>query len=102
MRDKPTVTSRICHILLRLTALALLFAPVTAFAKSCPFCYTQAAASSLRFGQALRSGILILMIPPFFLSVGITVLTYRRRNYFHSEAPPWTPDTEVGRDSQIR
>ena len=54
------------------------------FGQSCSLCYTQAAASTARFIQALRSGILILMIPPMFLSIGITVLTYRRRNEFHS------------------
>ena len=62
----------------------LLFAAPTLFGQSCSLCYTQAAASTARFIQALRSGILILMIPPMLLSIGITVLTYRRRNEFHS------------------
>jgi hypothetical protein len=63
--------------------LALLFGSHTLLAQSCSLCYTQAAASTARFLQALRSGILILMIPPMLMSIGITVLTYRRRNQFH-------------------
>jgi len=30
--------------------------------------------------QALRSGILILIVPPMFMSVGITWLAYKKRN----------------------
>jgi len=70
--------------LLLLAAVILLFAPGTLLAQSCSLCYTQAAASTARFIQALRSGILILMVPPLFMSIGFTVLAYRRRNTFHS------------------
>jgi hypothetical protein len=72
------------YSLLSMAGLALLFGPHTLLAQSCSLCYTQAAASTARFLQALRSGILILMIPPMLMSIGITVLTYRRRNQFHS------------------
>jgi hypothetical protein len=57
-----------------------------AFSQSCALCYTQAAQSTTRFVQALRSGILILVIPPMFMSVGFTVMAYRKRNRYHSEA----------------
>jgi hypothetical protein len=67
-----------------IAGLALLFGPHTLVAQDCPLCYTQAAAATTRFLQALRSGILILMIPPMLISIGIAVLTYRRRNQFHS------------------
>jgi len=30
--------------------------------------------------QALRSEILVLIVPPMFMSVGITVLAYRKRS----------------------
>jgi hypothetical protein len=70
--------------LLGIAGLALLFGPHTLLAQGCSLCYTQAAASTARFLQALRSGILILTIPPMPMSIGITVLTYRRRNQFHS------------------
>jgi hypothetical protein len=50
------------------------------YAQSCALCYTQAAASGHRFIQGLRSGILVLIVPPMFMSVGITFLAYRKRN----------------------
>lgn len=53
-----------------------------AFAQNCALCYTQAASSGSRIIQALRSGILVLVIPPMFMSIGITVLAYRKRNQF--------------------
>jgi hypothetical protein len=53
-----------------------------AHAQSCALCYTQAASSGARIIQALRSGILVLIIPPAFLSVGVTVLAYRKRDRF--------------------
>jgi hypothetical protein len=55
---------------------------VPAFSQSCPLCYTQAAASGARFIAALRSGIIVLIVPPMFMSVGITWLAYRKRNQF--------------------
>jgi len=33
--------------------------------------------------EGLRSGILVLVIPPMFMSAGITVLAYKKRNQFH-------------------
>lgn len=62
--------------------LAVLLVPVAAAAQSCALCYTQAASSTQRFIAALRSGILILIIPPMLMSIGITVLAYRKRNQF--------------------
>jgi hypothetical protein len=70
---------------LAVAALLTLFAPQALFAQGCALCYTQAAASTQRFIQALRSGILILVIPPMFLSVMFTVMAYRRRNTFHED-----------------
>ena len=57
--------------------------PLPAFSQSCALCYTQAAASTSRFIQALRSGILILVIPPVFTSVVLTVMTYRKRHHYY-------------------
>ncbi len=64
---------------------AFLTVAVPAFAQNCPLCYTQAAASGARFIAALRNGILVLIIPPMFMSVGITWLAYRKRNRFRQE-----------------
>jgi len=65
-------------------ALVLFLVPASAWAESCPFCYSKAMSSSNGLLQAFRNGILILMVPPFLLSVGITVMAYRRRDSFRS------------------
>lgn len=56
-----------------------------AWSQNCALCYTQAAQSTTRFIQALRSGILILVIPPTFMSVGFTVIAYRKRHRYHTD-----------------
>jgi hypothetical protein len=57
-----------------------LLAPLPAFGQSCALCYTQAAASGSRMIQALKSGILILIAPPTFMSIGLIFVCYRKRN----------------------
>jgi hypothetical protein len=66
-----------------LAALLLLAAP--AFSQSCALCYTQAASSGAKLIAALRSGILVLMVPPMFMSVGITWMAYRKRDQFRKD-----------------
>ena len=63
-----------------LVGLIILLAPATAFAQSCALCYTQAASSGARMIQALRSGILILIAPPTFMTIGMIFVCYRKRN----------------------
>jgi hypothetical protein len=63
-----------------LVGLIILLAPVPAFAQSCALCYTQAASSGARMIQALKSGILILVAPPTFMSIGLIFVCYRKRN----------------------
>jgi hypothetical protein len=70
---------------LRRAALALLAAavtafPVSAFAQSCALCYTQAAASGRQMIEALRSGILILVIPPTLGTIAFLFIVRHRRN----------------------
>ena len=65
-----------------LVGLTMLAAPVPAFSQSCALCYTQAASAGARMIQALRSGILILIVPPTFMSVGMIFIVYRKRNQF--------------------
>ena len=38
--------------------------------------------------QALRSGILILVVPPTCMSVGMIFIIYRKRNQFRQAAGP--------------
>jgi hypothetical protein len=62
----------------------LLIAP-PASAQSCALCYTQAASSGSRMIQALKSGILILIAPPTFMSVGVIFVCWRKRNQTMNE-----------------
>jgi hypothetical protein len=62
-----------------------LLIPGLSFAQSCALCYTQAAGSGSRMIQALRSGILILVIPPMLICVGITWMAYKKRNQFNDD-----------------
>jgi hypothetical protein len=68
------------------TLLACLILSAACYAQSCALCYTQAASSGNRIIRGLRSGILVLIIPPMFMSVGITWLAYRKRNQFRRDA----------------
>lgn len=63
-----------------LAGLLVLMAPLPAVAQSCALCYTQAASSGSKMIQALRSGILILIAPPTFGTVGLIFICYRKRN----------------------
>jgi hypothetical protein len=62
--------------------LALLGGPPHAFSQSCALCYTQAASAGQRMIEALRSGILILIVPPTFLSVCMIFVLRHKRNQF--------------------
>jgi hypothetical protein len=65
--------------------LLVLLAPTMAFAQNCALCYTQAAGSGSRMIHALKSGILILMIPPMCICIGLTIMAYRKRNQFNDD-----------------
>jgi hypothetical protein len=67
---------------------------VAAHAQSCALCYTQAAGAGHRFIQGLRTGILVLIIPPMFMSVGITVLAYRKRNRTNDKTESGTTSSD--------
>lgn len=64
--------------------LAALFLALSlpAFAQNCALCYTQAASTGARMIQALRSGILVLIIPPTLGSIGMIFLVHRRSSQF--------------------
>jgi hypothetical protein len=63
-----------------LMGLIILLAPVPAFAQSCALCYTQAASSGSRMIQALKSGILILIVPSTLGSIGMIFVVHHKRN----------------------
>jgi hypothetical protein len=79
-RRKRKVERPLLLIAVVLVGLAMLAAPLPAFSQSCALCYTQAASAGPRMIQALKSGILILIVPPTFMSVGMIFIVYRKRN----------------------
>ena len=81
-RGKMRVERPFLLIGIVLVALAMLAAALPAFSQNCALCYTQAASAGGRMIQALRSGILILIVPPTFMSVGMIFVVYRKRNQF--------------------
>ncbi len=80
----------------RLAAMSVAFASSsTAFAQGCAMCYNSAAAAKAAAIQALRSGILILLIPPVLMFIGIFVLAFRRRDRFADQN---LPDSDYDRE----
>ena len=72
MKEQQIGRRRLLPILVfGLLALGLLAIPLPAFSQNCALCYTQAASAGARMIQALKSGILILIIPPTLGSVGM-------------------------------
>jgi len=82
-------------IRLRVIGMALIAAalvlPLPAFSQGCALCYTQAASAGQRMIEALRNGILILVIPPTLGSVGMIFLLHRKRHQVRR-----TESTEFG------
>ena len=73
-------SKKLLTIAIALVGIVILLTPLTASARSCALCYTQAASSGSRMIQALKSGILILITPPTLGSIGVIVVMYRKRN----------------------
>lgn len=63
-----------------LAGLIVLLLPMPLFSQSCSLCYTQAASSGARMIQALKSGILILVVPPTLMSVGLIFVVHRKNS----------------------
>src|SRR5207245_3268586 len=63
--------------------LATLLFATPAFAQGCVMCYNTAAAAKAAAIKALRSGILILMVPPVLISAGVFALALRGRERFN-------------------
>ena len=78
-------------------AIAALATSTVAWAQSCPLCYRAAAASKAGALQALRSGVLILMIPPVLIFGVVTLMAVRGRDRFNEQdaAPGERPVDET-------
>ena len=72
----------------------LLLTALPAFSQSCALCYTQAAAAGSRMIAALRSGILILVVPPTLASVGMVFVVHRKRNQVRREDSGYESDRD--------
>ena len=70
----------------------LLISPRNLYAQGCAMCYQSAAASGARLIHALKSGIVVLIIPPLLMTGAFARLVYRRRNLFNEE---FVEDREV-------
>jgi hypothetical protein len=79
-RDSRKYESRLRLVRFGLAGLILLLTAVPAFSQSCALCYTQAASAGARMIQALKSGILILIVPPTLGSIGMIFVVHRKRN----------------------
>ena len=72
---------------------ASLVIPTLTWAQGCALCYTQAAGSGSRVIQALKSGILLLVVPPMMICLVITRMAYKKRNEFNEDVPAETCNT---------
>jgi hypothetical protein len=77
---KPESRLRVAY--LALTGLILLLAAMPAFSQNCALCYTQAASAGARMIQALKSGILILIVPLTLASIGMIFIVRSKNNQF--------------------
>ena len=78
MRRKPFL--QVLTITVAIFAM-LVFSPA-AFSQSCALCYTQAASAGHRMIEALRSGILVLVVPPTLMWLVIAAIAHAKRNQF--------------------
>ena len=67
-------------VLLLLAGMVALAQP--AFAQGCSLCYTQASQSGSHMIQALKSGILILVVPPTLLTLAMVRVCYKKKDDF--------------------
>jgi hypothetical protein len=72
-------TMRGAALLIAALGVAVLLAPHAA-AQGCAMCYQNAAVSGPQGREALRHGILVLLVPTISLFLGIFGLLYTRRN----------------------
>jgi hypothetical protein len=78
--SKGKMRKALGYVGLAFVVLILLLTAVPAFSQNCALCYTQAASSGSRMIQALKSGILILIVPPTLGSIGMIFVVYHKRN----------------------
>ena len=83
MKSAKQTSVRYLKLGVPLLAFLLLIIPQRVSAQGCAMCYQSAASSGARLIHALKSGIVILIIPPLFMTGAFARLVYRRRNLFN-------------------
>jgi hypothetical protein len=78
--DKMNKRLQCWFISVALTVMVVMLTAAPAFSQSCALCYTQAASAGARMIQALKSGILVLVIPPTLGSIGMIFVVHHKRN----------------------
>jgi hypothetical protein len=73
-----------------LAGILFLVLPVAAVAQGCASCYTTTAAGGSQTIHALRSGILVLLVPPVLLFLSIVLLLSRWRRAMPDSLNPLT------------
>ena len=76
------IERRLRPMAIALVGLAMIALSPAAFSQSCALCYTQAASSGSQMIQALRSGILVLIVPPTLMWLVLAAIAYAKRNQF--------------------
>jgi len=78
-----------------------LMAPVTSLAQGCAMCYNNAAAARAGAIHALRSGILVLLVPPMLIFGTVCGFAFRNRDRFY-EANTNTGRPDIVDNSECR
>lgn len=73
---------------INMLGLALTGLVSAAYGQNCALCYTQASSSGSRMIEALRSGILVLIVPPTLMWLVIAAIAYAKRNQFKRAESP--------------
>ena len=93
---RSPLSSFLRNVVGALVAVLAVACPVAAYAQGCPLCYNTAAAAKASGIQALRSGILILIIPPLLICAGILWRGIKARDTFNEpEEALVGPDREL-------
>jgi hypothetical protein len=86
LRKRLRIERPLLLAIVALIGLCVFALPLPAFSQSCALCYTQAASSGARMIAALKSGILILVLPPTLGSIGMIFVVYQKRNQVRRDA----------------
>jgi hypothetical protein len=94
IKKKFTIQRPLLLTGIAIVGLAVLAGPPLTFSQSCALCYTQAASAGARMIEALRSGILILIVPPTLMSVCMVFILRHKSNQYRQSNDELNADTK--------